>query len=114
MWQRSCWALLVCALGLVIAGAINESHETAVAAPMAPAGFGSSGLITHVQQLEGRILRVIVIDPAQRVMGVYDVVRDDGEIKLRSIRNLNADLQMMQFNSDDLSPTEIQQRLNQK
>lgn len=112
--MRQWIGLAVVALGLgLLANGWQASHETAFAAPLT-AGMGSTGLITHVQELDNKLLRVVMIDPAQRVMGVYDISRDTGEIQPRSIRNFNADLQMLQFNSDTLSPADIQNTLERQ
>ncbi|MEM9352835.1 MAG: hypothetical protein AAGA92_07460 [Planctomycetota bacterium] len=77
----------------------------------ASASSGATGLITHVHDVEGRPLTVVVVEPVRQVLGVYHVSRDTGEIKLKSIRSLQADLQMQEFNSPDLAPGNIQKRL---
>ncbi len=112
--MRQWIGLAVVALGLgLLTNGWQASRETALAAPLT-AGMGSGGLITHVQELDGKLLRVVLIDPVQRVMGVYDISRETGEILPRSIRNFNADLQMLQFNSDTLSPADIQNTLERQ
>ena len=88
--------------------------QPATAAPLIPTGMPGAGLITHVQDVDGRPLRVIVIDPAARVMGVYDISRDTGEIQLKSIRDLSADLQMLEFNSGAPSPADIKNSIKRK
>lgn len=75
-------------------------------------GLASTGLVSHVVTIEGRGTRVVVIDPQLRAMGVYDLGQN-GEINLRSIRRLSADLQMLEFNTGEPSPEDIQQRLEQ-
>ncbi len=74
----------------------------------------SGALITHVHDLEGRKTRVVVIDPQTRTMGVYDIGQENGEIQLKSVRRISADLQMLEFNSGEPSPAEIQSRLDQR
>jgi hypothetical protein len=54
---------------------------------------------------------VTVIDPIQRVMGIYQVDRSTGEIALRSVRNLTWDLQMIEFNSGKPMPQDIRSGL---
>ena len=57
---------------------------------------------------------MIVVDPVKRVLAVYHVDQDSGEIKPKSIRNLTWDLGMIEFNSNDPSPSDLekaQQRL---
>ncbi len=88
--------------------------QTAEAAPLLPGGVSGTGIITHVQDVDGRPLRVIVIDPATRVMGVYDISRDTGEIQLKSVRDFSADLQMLEFNSGAPSPADIKNSIKRK
>jgi hypothetical protein len=106
-------AAVAAGLGL-LASLGQENRDAAYAAPIAPTGLNASGLQTHVQELEGKLLRVVVIDPGTRVMGVYDIERDTGEIQPKSIRNISADLQMLEFNSGAPSPADIQQSLQRK
>lgn len=107
--------LAVAALGVAfLTGSWLSNRETAFAAPILPAGNIGNGLITHVQELDGKLLRVIVIDPAQRVMGVYEITRETGEIQPKSVRNFHADLQMLEFNSGAPSPADIQKTLQRK
>lgn len=108
--------LVVVALGIAFfgVGSWQSNRETAYAAPIPPAGNVGTGLITHVQELDGKLLRVIVIDPAQRVMGVYEITRETGEIQPKSIRNFQADLQMLEYNSGAPSPADIQKTLERK
>ena len=113
MRQWTCLAVAALGIGLV-ANVWQSNRDAAFAAPIMPAGIGSTSLMTHVQELDGKLLRVVVIDPAQRVMGVYDISRETGEIQPKSIRNISADLQMLEFNSGAPSPAEIQGSLERK
>ena len=54
---------------------------------------------------------VAVIDPVQRVMGVYRIEPTSGEIHLRSVRNVHWDLQMDEFNGKRPLPREIRDML---
>ena len=113
MRQRLC--LGVVALGFaVVSWGWDWNRGEAVASPIAQSGLVNTGLITHVQDVEGRPLRVIIIDPALRVMGVYDIAKDTGEIQPKSVRNISADLRMLEFNSSSPSPAEIQKTLDRQ
>ena len=101
--------------GLVIAVfAERGSTKSAFAAPGELAGMSSledGGLIAQVTAESGQPLTVTVVDPRQRVMGVYHVDRSTGEIALRSVRNLTWDLQMVEFNSGKPLPQDIRSGL---
>ena len=77
---------------------------------IAPA-TGSTGLIAHVQQIDGRSTRVIVIDSELRVMAVYEIGREKAEIKLLSSRNFSYDMQLLGYNSVDPSPEDVKKML---
>lgn len=109
-------------IGVVVAAGVlaaavwmgQAASQPAEAAPLVPGNLAAGGLIAHVLDAEGRPQRVIVIDPVSRVMAVYDVVRESGEIQLKSVRNITADLQMLEFNSGAPSPADIQETLQRK
>jgi hypothetical protein len=69
-----------------------------------------SELFTTVTPTEGA-LTVTVIDPRQRVMAVYHVDRNSGEITPKSVRNITWDLQMVEFNSGKPLPQDIRNGL---
>jgi ribosomal protein L16/L10AE len=54
---------------------------------------------------------VALVDPVQKVMGVYQVDAESGEILLKSVRNVNWDLQLDEFNGSSPSPREIRAML---
>jgi imidazole glycerol phosphate synthase subunit HisF len=71
----------------------------------------NSELITHVTAVDGQPLIVTVIDPRQRVMGVYQVERATGKITPMSVRNITWDLQMTDYNSGKPLPQDIRSGL---
>ena len=73
--------------------------------------IGSTGLVAHVLQIDGRPTRVIIIDPALRVMAVYEIGREKAEIKLLSSRNFSYDMQLLGYNSVDPSPEDVKKML---
>lgn len=98
--------------GLVATGIFCWYAETAWANQTIAPAVSSAGIVAHVQQIEGRPTRVIVIDPATRVMAVYEIGREKAEIKLLSSRNFSYDMQMLGYNSVDPSPEEIKKTLD--
>ena len=75
---------------------------------------GATGLITYVQENEGRPTRVIVIDQRRQTMCVYDVPADSGEIQPKSFRNLSWDFQMEHFNTGKPLPEAIRKGLQRQ
>jgi hypothetical protein len=80
---------------------------------MEPARAQSGDLITHVTEAaaDGQPQVVTVIDTRQRVMAVYHVDRNSGQITPKSVRNFTWDLQMIEFNSGDPLPQDIRSGL---
>ena len=100
--------------GLVIAATAARSFsEPAYGVPMEPARAQSGELITHVAAAttDGQPQVVTVIDTRQRVMAVYHVDRNSGQITPKSVRNFTWDLQMIEFNSGDPLPQDIRSGL---
>lgn len=56
--------------------------------------------------------QVTLVDPAQRVMGVYHVDSATGAITLRSVRNIRWDLMLDDFNGKEPFPHEIRALAN--
>jgi hypothetical protein len=81
------------------------------------AGFGSAQsqeLITHFLPSDGKPTALTVVDPASRRIAVYHVARDTGEIQLKSVRNIDADLGMDYWNSGGPLPEEIRRGLERQ
>ncbi len=73
----------------------------------------STGLIVHSTTIEGGGEHMIMVDPETRVMAVYHVDGTNGKVSLRSVRNLQWDLLIEEFNGGEPSPREIRTLLNQ-
>lgn len=122
--MRNAAFALVFAAGLVLVAAGGWWNKSAVfAQPPAgerPAGERierfppSEGLIAlTLDATEGRQM-VVLVDPKARVMSVYDVDRTSGEISLKSVRNVQWDLLMEEFNGVSPSPRQIRSLLEQR
>ena len=100
----------VFALGLLAFGLLGWQIDSqrAEANQRIPPTATHTGLITHVFQSDDRATRIIVVDTVQRRVAVYFVSQESGEIQLKSVRNIMADLSMQEFNSGDPSPLDIQ------
>lgn len=73
----------------------------------------SSGLVVHTSTSEDGGQHMIMVDPETRVMAVYHVDGTNGKVSLRSVRNLQWDLLIEEFNGGTPSPREIRKLLNQ-
>jgi|SRR5262245_18820575 len=51
--------------------------------------------------------QVTIVDPRQRVMAVYSIDRANGSIALKSVRNLQWDLMIEDYNSGTPAPRDI-------
>jgi len=58
--------------------------------------------------------QVTVIDPQARVMSVYHISHASGAITLKSVRSIQADLLMDEYNTDSPLPREIRAILQQR
>jgi len=83
----------------------------AAAAPIASAG---AELIVVPTPLGDKGQMLTVIDPRQRVLGVYHIDLATGKIALKSVRNIQWDLQMMYLNNENPLPQEIRSLLEQR
>ncbi len=78
-----------------------------------PAAISSAGLIALATDAgEGR-QQVTVIDPQTHVLGVYHIQLSNGEVTLKSVRNIHWDLQMIEHNGTSPLPQEVRAMLEQ-
>ncbi|MCA9104294.1 MAG: hypothetical protein R3B96_19200 [Pirellulaceae bacterium] len=54
---------------------------------------------------------VALVDPVARVMSVYQIDRNSGEITLRSVRNVTWDLELDEFNGTRPTPREVRSQV---
>lgn len=97
-------------LGAVALGQDLASRAGATGTP----GAGSPELISLSAVVGDHRQQVVLVDPRERVMGVYQVDGATGEIALRSVRNFHWDLQMLEFNATSPLPREVRSLLEQK
>jgi hypothetical protein len=117
--KRAVLGILV-SVGLVMAavavaqqrGELLGQRPTLAAAAPAPAVAAGSELIVVPAPLgdTGRQM-LTVVDPRQRVMAVYHIDLATGKIALKSVRNIQWDLQIEDLNNDGLTPKEIRSGL---
>jgi hypothetical protein len=103
----------VAVLGLVVvAGLVASWLATAVlptaarAERLTAAEVSAAGLQTHCLALGEQRQQVVVVDPQMRVIGTYQIDAN-GEIALKSVRNIHWDLQMTEFNTASPLPRDV-------
>ena len=101
-------------VGLVFATvAVAVRPSVSVAGRPASAGASCDGLVALATPA-GQHQQITVIDPRTRAMAVYHVDMTTGEIVLRSVRNIQFDLQMIEINGTNPLPGEIRAILEQR
>ena len=99
--------LFAVAFGLTEAQAQKQAHPQLVSHSQASSQqTGSPDLLALSREADGR-QQITVIDPKQKVLAVYHVDRTTGAVSLRSVRNLQWDLLIEDFNSTNPTPREI-------
>jgi hypothetical protein len=117
--KRAILGILV-GMGLVMAAAaVAEPRGEAVLqrgtpATPAPAAVTGSELIVVPTALGERLQMLTVVDPRQKVLGVYHIDTTTGKITLKSVRNIHWDLQIDHLNTDVPLPQEIRSMWEQK
>ncbi len=107
------WLVSLFACGLLGWSWVSDSGNGAWANQPLGVADGSA-LVSHVLHEDGRPTRVIVIDSQRRVLAVYEISKEKGEIKFLSSRNLSFDLQMLGYNTVDPKPEEIKRNLERQ
>lgn len=65
------------------------------------------GLIAIKLEGNGQSNQIALVDPERKVISVYGIDRDSGEINLRSVRKVEWDLMLDEFNGSPPTPREI-------
>ena len=81
--------------------------------PSAPA-VGGSELIVVPTSLGEKGQMLTVVDPRQRVLCVYHIDMTTGKIALKSVRNMQWDLQITHLNNENPLPQQIRSLLEQR
>ena len=107
-------------MGLVMAAAAvaeqRGEYLAQRAAPAASAPTASAGteLIVVPASVGEKVQMLTVVDPRQRVLSVYHIDMATGKIALKSVRNIQWDLQINDLNNENPLPQEIRSLLEQK
>jgi hypothetical protein len=91
----------------------GEIFSQRPAAPT-PKAEASSEMIVVPTSLGDKSLMLTVVDPKQQVISVYHIDLPTGKIALKSVRKIQWDLQIMDFNTENPLPQEIRSKLEQR
>ncbi len=112
--QSGKWLWFVAGAGVLWAAGGLLFSEAPQAQAQRPAATMSGELIAlPFEGADGR-QQVTVIDPRTRVMAVYHIDRGTGSLTLRSVRHVQWDLQMEEYNSGSPTPREIRTLLESR
>jgi hypothetical protein len=109
----------LCCVGLAIGAVAWAEQRGEVFTPRpavavaAPATTGAELIVIPTATGEkGQVLTVV--DPRQRVLSVYHIDFGSGKIALKSVRNIQWDLQMAYLNNENPLPQDIHSLLEQR
>ncbi|MCC7086395.1 MAG: hypothetical protein IT427_15440 [Pirellulales bacterium] len=71
-------------------------------------------LSTMIEVDRQAVQQIAVVDPRTRTMSVYHIEPKSSAIKLKSVRNIEADLQMPEYNAVEPLPKEIRAMLERR
>ncbi|TWU00210.1 hypothetical protein Pla108_11560 [Botrimarina colliarenosi] len=95
---------------------VSRPFATVTAAAMptpSPAPAGGNRLDWQILENPNGPHTALIFDPVRQVFAVYHVDSASGQIMLKSVRNLSADLRLPQFNSSNPAPKDIQSMLDE-
>lgn len=107
-------AVLLVFLGVTVLGLLSGSEEAFAQKTSLPPIAQCEGVIAFSEKVENKYQQVTVIDPKQRALCVYHISLVDGQIALKSVRNFHWDTQILEWNSANPLPKEIQALLEQR
>jgi hypothetical protein len=111
--MRSVGGGMLLGLGLLALGTVGFTEaQTQRTAPPERTGVSSDLQALSFDSGEGR-QQITILDPRQRVLAVYHVDRVTGALTLRSVRHVEWDLQIEDFNSEKPTPREVRQLTQQ-
>jgi hypothetical protein len=98
---------LLVGLALVVAGVIGFAEAQSPRGASQDRAAGSSDLLALSHDGGDGRQQITIVDPRQRVMAVYHVDRASGSLQLKSVRNLQWDLLIEDYNSGAPAPRDI-------
>ncbi len=102
--------------GIAVAGPrenVYGPRDTPADAPPAAAA-GTELIVVSTSVGEKGLLLLTVVDPRRRAIGVYHVEKATGKVALKSVRDIQWDLQITDLNNENPLPGEIRSLLEQR
>ena len=106
--------VLVVLVGSIMAFAVSGLGRHCSVYAQRGGGSATGDLIALSSDASEGRQQVTVIDPQTRVMSVYHISHEGGTITLMSVRSIQADLLMDEYNTDSPLPREIRAILKQR
>ena len=97
---------------LVMASSDGGGRASAQRATTLPEA--TTGLIALPTALADGRQALTIVDPRTRVVSVYQIDLNKGEIALRGVRNIHWDLQIDEYNGVSPSPAEVRSLIEHK
>lgn len=87
---------------------------TAGGAALPSGGSAGQEIIAFTSSVGDKQQQLLVLDPRQRVLGVYHIDTQSGQIALKSVRQIHWDLQIAEFNCVAPLPREVRLMLDRR
>ena len=84
----------------------NTPNNWVPSIPLATSSANESMIVTSNRATSGNT-QMVIVDTQRRTMVVYEVMSDSGSIQMKSVRNMNADFMLDEFNATDPTPEKV-------
>ena len=106
-------ASIAACLVVAVWGGFADSREASAQRAAPHDAVANEGLIAFTATAGDNGQQITIIDPQQRVMGVY-WVDNEGKLALKSVRKIRWDLQMVDFNGVNPQSREVRSLVEQQ
>lgn len=100
---------MVVTLGVAVLAALGGSPTVMSQTERAPMASSQDPLQVVSTLLPTGVQQLVVVDSLQHSMAVYHIEPGQGKIQLRSVRRMQWDLRMEQFNAEAPFPSELRE-----
>jgi hypothetical protein len=106
--------LLMASLIAVVGFGAGDGSTPAAAPSEIRQAIARGDLIAFDAKVSDAIQQLTVVDAKRRSVSVYHIELETGKIQLKSVRNINWDLNIEEYNAQRPLPHEIRLQLQQK